>query len=169
MAHFSPPLNRYKNRKYQGAEIATDNILEDAIFEDPIAKTVPIGWKGKSSSKREYATSTQYEEFWKAFSFGENDPEAAEEENSSPRMGHQPRDNKVDESESPNARLSGTATRDAEHLEQSERNLLSWISSLPHNVNTYNYFYSFPIIHRCSPNPPSPKRAAATTPNSICH
>jgi hypothetical protein len=131
MAHFYAPLNRHQKPNHLGAEMATKSIPEDGVFEDPIAKTVPIGWKGKSSSKRDYATSTQNEEFWKAFSFGENDPEAAEKENPSLGAGNQPRDNRVDESESPDGGLTGTATGDAEGLEQNENSLLSWISRLP--------------------------------------
>ena len=125
MAHLYPPLNRYQRPNQLGAGMATKSIPEDGVFEGPIAKTVPIGWKGKSSSKQEYATSTQNEEFWKAFSFGENDPEAAEKENPSLEAGNQHRDNRVDESESLDGGLTETVTADAEGLEQNENSLLS--------------------------------------------
>ena len=121
MAHFYPPLNQYKEPARGRAEKATRANPENGTFEDPVTKTVPVGWKGKVAKKREYLTSTENEEFWKAFSFENHSAEATEEEKVNVSAGSQSRDNRPDES----GRADSAAMGNTGDLEQNDFSLPS--------------------------------------------
>lgn len=123
MLHFHPLLNQYKVADHRESEIATRNIPEDGIFEDPITKTVPIGWrkgKGKASKQQEYMTSTENEEFWKVFSYDETNPDTAGGESRITGVRNMPGENRTDVSEGVDKSTSGAGTETTGSLAQDE-------------------------------------------------
>ncbi len=67
--------------------------------------------------KREYANSTDNEEFWREFSFERCEPEASGNDNLGTGASNAARQNRLEKSDTPNGNAAGTVTGTAENLE----------------------------------------------------